>query len=162
MFSFAWVWLLTLLGRDPRGMFRYWDGRRWRAVDPLETLRKFFTLPGYDWDETPELLRSSTATVQLEGIRAIAQAVRTVFDVPAVDRGGLTETGCLDLLTDFRLFMGDVKKNGSLWPTLPQPTESVPLADLPIPAKPGAGYGSTSIGPSPAPHGSPAVPTPSA
>lgn len=149
------LWLLTRLGRDPRGLFTFFDGRRWRSVDPLAVARAFFTHRNFDWDETPELLRSGVATVQLEAFRVIGEAVREVFAMKPVDQGGLSDLECLDLLTSFRQYLGDVKKNGNLFPTLPDSTESPCSEGLPIPTRPDWVYGSTTIEPLPAPPGSP-------
>lgn len=157
MWTRFWLWLLTRLGCDPRGLFLYFDGRRWRSADPLAVARAFFTHPSFDWDETPELLRSGVATVQLEAFRVIGLTVREVFAIEPVDRGGLTDRECLDLLASFRHYLGDVKKNGSLFPILPDSTESAQRDGLPILTKADLDFGSTPTAPSPERPGSPAA-----
>lgn len=152
-------WVLTILGQDPRGLFRFYDGRGWRLVDPLVMARGFWTHSTFDWDETPRLLQSGNSSIQLQAFRLIACAVRDVFGVRELSEGGLSEQECLDLLCSFREYLGDVKKNGSLFPTSVESTESPPWDDLPIPTRPGSVFGSTVIEPSPAPPGSPAEPT---
>ncbi|HEY4262903.1 MAG TPA: hypothetical protein VGM98_22275 [Schlesneria sp.] len=152
-------WALTILGRDPRGLFCFHDGRRWRHVDPLVVARGFWTHPSFDWDETPKLLQSGNSSIQLQAFQSIAVAVRDVFSVRELSEGGLSEQECLDLLSSFRQYLGDVKKNGSLFPISVEPTASPPWDDLPIPRRPGSASGSTVIEPSPEPLGSPAEPT---
>ena len=157
MWTRFWLWLLTQLGQDPRGLFVFFDGRRWRSIDPLQAARELFSHPEFDWDETPQLLVTGRSTVQLEAFRLIGNAVRTVFQIPVVGSGGLTERECLDLLTGFRAYLGDVKKNGSLFLILPDSTDSM-SADGST-TKPGSDCGSTVAGPSCEPPGSPAEPT---
>lgn len=115
-----WLWLLQILGFDPRGLFQFFDGKCWRTVDPLQVARDLFTHPRFDWDETPQLLLTGKAPAQLEAFHVIGEAVRAIFRIPPVDQGGLTDRECLDLLTAFRHYLGDVKKNGSLFQTSPE------------------------------------------
>ncbi|MFO1040975.1 MAG: hypothetical protein U0941_04270 [Planctomycetaceae bacterium] len=157
MWTRLWIWLLTRLGQDPRGLFVFFDGCRWRAVDPLQVTRDLFSHPQFDWDETPKLLMTGKATVQLEAFRLIGCAVRSAFGIPGVDSGGLTERECLDLLTGFRQYLGDVKKNGSLFPTLSDSTDQ-PSAEE-SPTKPDSDSGSTVVERSCELPGSPAEPT---
>jgi hypothetical protein len=151
-------WALTMLGRDPRGLFCFHDGLRWRHADPLVVARGFWTHPSFDWDETPKLLQSGNSSIQLQAFQSIAVAVRDVFCVRELSEGGLSEQECLDLLSSFRQYLGDVKKNGSLFPTSVEPTASVPWDDLPIPTRPGSGNGSVAVEPEAEPPGLPAEP----
>lgn len=157
MWTRFWQWLLTRCGLDPRGLFFFHDGRRWRSSDPLDVARKLFTHPEFDWDETPQLLLTGRAVVQLESFRIIGTAVRDALQIPPVEQGGLTDLECLDVLTEFRGYLGDVKKNGSLFPISPDSTDSPSVAGSGT--KPGSDCGSMDIGPCCAPPGSPAEPT---
>lgn len=152
-------WLMTRMGRDSRGLFLFYDGRRWRTADGLESLRAFFTRDGFDWDETPEQLKIPTATTQVLATKRIADAVRGVFGIKRAAEGGLSEAECLNLFWRFRGYLDDVKKNGSLYPILPDATESNQLEAWEIPARPGSASGSTVPAPSNAPPGLPAEPT---
>jgi len=144
MWTRLWLWILTRLGRDPRGLFVFFDGRRWRAVDPLSVARQLFTHAEFDWDETPQLLLTGQSLMQLEAFRVIGEAVRTAFAVRAVSAGGLSDRECLELLTAFRTYLGDVKKNGSLFPISQDSMES-PSADR-CDMKPESDCGSTCTG----------------
>jgi hypothetical protein len=148
------LWLLTRLAFDPRGVFRFFDGRRWRTVDPLTTARAFLSHPKFDWDETPQLLVVPRATEQLTTVQVIDAAVREVFQIPPFAAGGLTELECVDLLSKFRQYLGNVKKNGSLFPISPVSMESEPSDEVTIPPRPGSASGSTPIEPLPAQPGS--------
>lgn len=157
MWTRFWQWLLTRLGQDPRGLFVFFDGHRWRVIDPLQAARDLFSHPEFDWDETPKMLMTGQATVELEAFRLIGSAVRTVFGIPTVESGGLTERECLDLLTGFRQYLGDVKKNGSLFQTSSDSTEQHSADGSPT--KPASDSGLTAAEPSCEPPGSLAEPT---
>ena len=157
MWTRFWHWLQTRLGRDPRGLFVYFDGRRWQSSDPLQVARQLFTHSEFDWDETPQLLLVPKADIQLEAFRVIGNAVRSAFQIASVDHGGLTDRECLDLLTAFRVYLGDVKKNGSLFPISPASTDSRAAAQLTT--KPALDFGSMPIAPFSEPPGLPAGPT---
>lgn len=161
MLTCLWFWFLTILGFDPRGLFAFFDGRRWRRVDPLEITRAFFTHPKFDWDETPNLLAGGNAFEQAHVLGQIARATREVFGIKEASAGGLTDQECFTLFGRFRQYMGDVKKNGKLFPTSSDSRESESTAweDLPNPTRPGGVYSSTPSEQSAAPPGSPAVPT---
>ena len=153
-----WFWLLTRLYDDRRGLFGYHDGARYRTVDALVIARQLFAHVRFDWDDTPQMLQSGTATTQLVAFQLIGETVREVFGVPDVAHGGLTDLGCSDLLAAFREYLGDVKKNGSLFPILPASTESPFSVDLPIPPPLDSACGSTPIVRSPEPPGLPPEP----
>jgi hypothetical protein len=135
--------LLMIVGVDVRGIFRFHDGLRWRWSDPWLATRLFFSHAEFDWDQTPEQLKQPDSGVQLEAIRLIAQAVRDTFQIPSFALGGLSEQECVSLLFEFRRYLGDVKKNGSLWPTSAEPTELVPTAVPRFRAKAASDCGST-------------------
>lgn len=148
-----WISFLIWRGVDTRGLFRFHDGARWRCVDPFPVLRALLSAEKFDWDETLKLMETHNLTIQLESFQMIGEAVRSAFKAPE-----LTETECLSLLTQFRGYLGNVKKNGSLFPTLPDSTESKPLAGSA--EKPVSASFSTPIAPSLAPAGLPAAAMP--
>jgi len=107
------TWILYRLGADPRGLFSFHDGRRWRYVDPMEAARTLWSLPGFESDKSRELIASGVGTLMAQGFAEIATAVRSVFDVAPASQGGLTELECRELLDRFEFYLGAVKKNGS-------------------------------------------------
>lgn len=145
-----WLTFLSWRGGDPRGLFRFHDGSRWRCVDPFPVLRSFLTSDKFDWDETLKLLETHNLPIQLESLQLIGQTVRTAFVAPE-----LTETECLALLTKFRGYLGHIKKNGSLFPTSPDSTEQP--SSVESPARPDSVSFSMPTAPSPVPATSPAV-----
>lgn len=141
---------------DQRGLFRFYDGRRWQNADPLSVARALFTDPEFDWDETPLLLQTGQAVVQLQAVATIARAVRLAFGLTPFADEGLSELECLELLEEFRRYLGDVKKNGSLFPISPDCME-LPSA-IGSPTKDASACGSMPAGPLSGPPGSPAEP----
>ena len=154
-----WHWLQSKFHDDRRGLFSFFDGRRYRKVDALTAARALFSHPTYDWDETPGLLQSGIATVQLTAFARIGEAMREVFSIPDMEAGGLTELGCADLLASFQDHLGHVKKNGSLFPISPISTAQGSLVEMPMPPPLDLVSGSIGNDPSPANAGLPAGPT---
>jgi hypothetical protein len=118
------VWLLQLLGYDPRGIFVFWDGSRWQRADPIIVSRTLEEIPDFHPTETPNLLATSDALEQLRVAGTIANAVRIAFGIRPLSENGLTELECLDLYTRFTDYMTGQKKSIGLMPTSPPPTES--------------------------------------
>lgn len=168
LFRFLLTLITDILTRGKRDFFRFFDGSRWRAVDPLPIARALFTHAKFDWDETPKLLRSQQATVEIQAAKVIAEAVREVFAIAPAERGGLTELECVDLLGAFQEYLGNVKKNGSLFRISSEPTDQQSSPDFPMPAplpsadqtKHSSDSGSTQVEQSRDLHGSPAEGTP--
>lgn len=131
MLMSVWWWVSSLFVRDTRDIFRFFDGRRWRGIDPFVAARVLFTHPKFDWDETLLLLTMPRVGPQLQTMETIVAAVQEAFGVRSFDEGGLAETECLALLYEFREYMGDLKKNGSLFPISPPATESRPSVATP-------------------------------
>lgn len=63
------------------------------------------------------MLRTRDITHELEAFRLIGIAVREAFEIPPVNRGGLTDMDCWSLLVQITETNGGLKKNGSLFPT---------------------------------------------
>lgn len=121
-----WFCLLQLLGRDPRGIFWYWNGRTWQSADPIVAARSLLSDPEFSWDETPALTDDQDPAVVVEAVRISAGAARRAFGLKSIEDGGLTETECCRILWAFRQYLGAVKKNGSGPPTSPEPTGATP------------------------------------
>lgn len=105
-----------------RGIFRFWDGQKNRAVDPFVILASI--------EADPELnLEIDSALVVAGDSAAIAKTVRCTrraFGVKEFSQGGLLEAECLELIGEFYDFLGALKKNTSLSPISSPPTESMP------------------------------------
>lgn len=144
MYRMLLGWILSLLGFENRGIFRFWDGSRARGVDPLEILRGLYEIKGFDVESTPKLLEAPDQRTRLEATRDIAAAVRSVFLVPRLDNRGLTETECVELLADFLDYCEDLKKNIKETPTSQPSTASEPSPAPTVESLIAAGWGSRS------------------
>lgn len=128
-----WDFFAALFRRlfEQRNIFRYWNGRRYRRIDPWSAYRATLDYPGWSWDETPKLI-GETATdevslrMKLDAIKTATELARSVFDLPPVANGGLTEEECLTLLWQFSAYVSAVKKNGRQPQTSPASSESTP------------------------------------
>lgn len=126
-----WLWVQRQLGADPRTIFRFWDGRRWRAVDPIPVYRALCETPGFHPEESLEALRGPDESLVLDATKTVSEAVRSAFDIKPLDAGGLTETECLSLYADFREYLGPLKK--STGPNLSSLATTAPQFSVPSP-----------------------------
>lgn len=129
-------WLFGWLFRPTRNIFRYHDGTRSRAIDPLVAWRRMWEHPtcNPEKDIEPATGLTSDGTPipfdQAAQDRVIAMA-RDMFDLkPFNENGtGLTIDETQGLLFQFMLFMNAIKKKRARSPTTSAPTE---LASSPV------------------------------
>lgn len=140
------------------GIFWYHDGRNWRPGDYIAIYRELIGSTDFDWESTPLLLKVPDGPTQTKALGDIARAVRKAFKLPAVERYGLSELECLELLGRFQDFSGFIKKNGSLFPISLTATDSASSEGSA--EKPALDSGSTAAAPSFESPTSPAAATP--
>ena len=117
-----------------RGIFRFWDGQRYRAVDPFVILANIEA----DHELNLELDSALVLAGDSAAIARTVRATRRAFGVKDFASGGLLEAECLELIGDFYDFLGALKKNTSASPTLSPPTQESSSAStdpLPSPGK---------------------------
>ena len=136
MLNLLRAWLIN----RRRAIFRFWDGRRVRAVDPIEVSRLLRRDPFFDAETHLKLIDAGDD----EAIRVTANAVRQAFGIPDLQGGGLAELECLAVLMDFYEFLHALKKNTSPTPSEQPPTESLSSDASTMP--PRSDSGSTSTG----------------
>lgn len=104
----------------PRDIFEFWDGTRYRRVDPLVVCRSIDNHKEFNAEQHSKLVDMGDD----EGIAITAKAVRDAFGVEALSTGGgMTETECCDLLKDFWNWCGEVKKKRNPSPISHPPME---------------------------------------
>jgi len=121
---FSWLW-------RRRDIFRYWDGRRERAIDPLVAWARMWEDPQCD----PQRDFGPATGMSGEGLpvdfdpaardRVLAMA-RRMFDVQEFSEStpGLTIDETFSLLWTFIGFMNAIKKKRAPLPTMSPPTPS--------------------------------------
>ena len=108
------------LFKSREGVFKFYDGTRWRSADPIRVHRLILDHGGKEWeswvegvdqlkDPNPkfpltESIRESRQKAGLEAVRNVADLSRKVFAVAQVDDGGLTDAECVKLFGDFLLY----------------------------------------------------------
>jgi hypothetical protein len=143
MWRSIYVWFAYRLGLDPRGLFAFWDGWRWRYADPLAVARVLWSVPDFDSGKSRELIASESGTLVVQGYAEIGRVVRHAFQVRPAEQGGLTDLECETLLARFEHYLGDLKKNGRPGQTSAQFT--VPRPSLDSLTNPELDCGSTAI-----------------
>lgn len=157
---FGWIcdWLVRWATNRSRAVFRFWDGRRARRVDPFVVLRRLHEHPLFDWQHDPGAIDDLLAMGRGEQVdvpmsvdeffdttERVSTVVRSAFGIPEYDgRAGLTEGECVKLLGDFGGYVDVVKKNTSSRAILPSRTAR-PHSD-PCHTNNGSGCGSTPRG----------------
>ena len=113
-----------------RAIYRYFDGRRWRRIDPLPVWRAIFTDAECRFeDDWPSSFEEDTPPEErLQVLQRLAALSRRVFNVKPYHEGGLTEWELHSLLADFIGWMMELKKNTNPSPT-PLPTTTSESSD---------------------------------
>lgn len=106
--------------RPTRAIFRFWDGQRDRAADPLEILRALENDSLVNLEVESAFMLAGDAEATLKTV----QLVRRAFGVKDFTQGGLLEAECLDLIENFYDFLSSLKKNTSASPISSPPTET--------------------------------------
>ena len=148
-------WLKNLFARrdgfgykpNDKRIFPYFDGTRWRKGDPLVLHRALLENKSTELAFDPGV----AAIPNLEGMKAVgrlAKAVRESFDVPPVEKGGLTEIECLLLFAEFGKFIQQLREDAGPLAYSPGPSPASAAKDSPIPnlsafGKPPAGPAAT-------------------
>ena len=118
-------WLLRRLQNRGRRIFKYWDGSRQRACDPMVAARLLDAHEKFDWETTPKFIDVEDAKLSDESMGITADAVRMAFGIPIYDGSrGLTEAELVNLLIDFVTYLNELKKNIREPLTSPPNTES--------------------------------------
>lgn len=115
-------WFFARVLNRHRLLFRFWNGSRFVSEDPFILFRRLLNTDKFDPDADMKLLEIKTdPKLVVRKMENIAEGVREIFGVQPLDRGGLTELECIQLLIQFSGWMDAVKKNGATTPILPAP-----------------------------------------
>jgi len=106
MFNWFYRWFYN----RNRAIFRFWDGRRWRCVDPQAVWLSLNTNPEFDIENDPTFHDNG----HRDSTEKCLAATRTAFGVESFDgsnMSGLTEDETLGLYCQFGQWIQAVKKN---------------------------------------------------
>jgi hypothetical protein len=100
-----------------RRIYRFFDGKRWRSIDPMVPFRTLAQHERFDWEKTPQELAAAQQigdkTLFFQSASNTVDAIRQGFGLKPFDQGGLTEFECVDLLLRFQEWLNVLKKNTS-------------------------------------------------
>jgi hypothetical protein len=124
-----------------RCIYKYWNGTKTVACDPLAVHRRLLMFPEFDLETDMKLLQQVTnQRAMLEAFERLVKAARHAFKVAEFaedDQGvqtGLEDSGVLELLFDFGQWMQDLKNAQAPQQGPPSVTESVSLnGERPVP-----------------------------
>ena len=93
--------------RKLRDVFRFFDGKQIRAVDPFMVYRALDSHPRFKWDHLPMTDEGDVAATDL-----VVSAAREVFGIPPYEEGvdSLTAAEVLDVLASFGEWIESQKK----------------------------------------------------
>lgn len=130
-----WGWLLSLVRRDDRCLFHYWDGVKQRSIDPVVAHRGLWRdkicnfaddgpLSCNPKDQNGNPVFPIEAVIEAED--RVRDLGRRVFGVKAYGDGqpGLTCMELDELMSRFVVFSAELKKKLAPLPTSSEPTES--------------------------------------
>lgn len=109
-------WLRRRLSDRQRKIFRYWDGQRLRAVDPVVVTRELLGAADFNWSQDPLTIETGvTRELREQAISRTVSAVRQAFALPVPVDGtrGLVETEVIGLLVLFADYIRQQKKSGN-------------------------------------------------
>lgn len=115
------MWLLSWFFRGERSrlIYHFWDGQKFRKIDPLVVWRVLDTHP-----EFSHRLHSEYAWKNYEDMAVLTKAVRDAFLLPVYDGvNGLTEAELYNLYHEYMNYAYAVKKNGVVFPIWSPATE---------------------------------------
>ena len=118
------VWFKKKNTDEGKRLFSYWDGSKYRRVDPYVTWRLYCNHEGID-HESGELIDQGIEPFVTDFINALCE----IFDVERWDdktETGLTEQEIVGLTCELAEWFDSVKKNGDGGSISSQPTDSTP------------------------------------
>jgi len=125
------MFLFGYLRESRRQLFRYWDGKKKRRIDPLPAWRMMFDNPDCIPDDdfgpaTGVNAEGNEIAFDGEAQDRVLNMTRKMFGVKewSESSGGLTANETLDLLWSFMGYMSELKKRDDRTRTRPAPSAS--------------------------------------
>lgn len=122
MFGFIRNWFRSRRIKRARLLFEFWDGERFRRVDPWVVWRTFKEDKDFNYETQLDIAQNGESPE----IGLFVAAMCNAFGVKRYDEKtntGMTESEMFVLLSDLGFFFDALKKNGSTSSTASQPTD---------------------------------------
>jgi len=136
MFTWLRNWFKRMKMEAVRNVFEYWDGERYRRIDPWRALREIKADPKFNIEMHAELITQLGAEPETT---QMAECMSRVFGVPRFDgKKGLTDQEMVDLLIDLILYFDEIQKKTLIGSTQSRPmasTSSIATGDQDEPTK---------------------------
>lgn len=117
-------WLLSWFV-ETRLIFVFHDGQRRRRCDPWQAALATYSIPGFDPYALLSRINADELNADvLSAAAELSRHVRTIFSIRQLADGGLTDGECVQVMREFLVMIGDVKKNTSTSPTVAPSTAS--------------------------------------
>jgi len=117
-------WLKSLIRRDERRIFSYWNGSKRVCIDPVPTWYALNYADDISLEKELLVMQNGSDADAFKAMVRVDPLIRRVFSLAPFNQGGPTTEEAVQLLADFSGWIGEVKKNGNGLPTSPEPTES--------------------------------------
>lgn len=102
-----WNWFKGLFGFGPRRtLYRFYDGRNWRRIDPLDAYVYLANHREFKIDSDPSLADKGHAGAT----NRLIMAFREAFQIAPLDHGGLSNSEVFALANDFASYLVTLKK----------------------------------------------------
>jgi hypothetical protein len=119
------TWIRSWYWNRKRGIFRFWDGRKYVRVDPLLALDKLVSDPDMDLVRDFKLSEEGN----MEATKRLVAGAERAFGMKGYEEGGLTITEAVSVLSEFILWMHELKKKVDSIPMPSQPSDSTSSRD---------------------------------
>ena len=101
--------------KDEVKIFKYWDGEKYRCVDPIEIQ---INLEGHEFGENLEELFKAVQAGDVKALKDVIDIGRVMFDLKEMEYDeendkttGTSSQGVISIMVDFISYMDDLKKN---------------------------------------------------
>lgn len=109
-----WAWIKNLFGFGPKRMlYRFYDGRTWRRIDPLDAYVYLANHKEFKIDSDPTLADKG----HQGAMQRLLTAFREAFSVQPLERGGLSNSEVFALANNFASYLVALKKKFNVEPT---------------------------------------------
>ena len=111
--------------QEERAIFRYHNGQKIVCGDPQRINRRLLSVRGFNLEAAKHDMESGDFAVMSEAAEKMLGAIVHAFEIKPLDPNtgeGMMESDVFKLMTDFGMFMAEVKKKEKNLPSCSPPT----------------------------------------